>query len=544
MANILRDKVPNTFVTIVIGEGNDSLTLVNRMDKKSVSNNLHLTNLSVDLIDAQTIKYSFSVQYHPSTFRMADTLKLERIVDAIMSNEALDKNNIIDIKFGYVSGSPYTRNIRKESYNYKGTIIEMKTSVQQNYIEYSFIATGVYKLAENTTLCSELRFTTKDHITTWIRTKLLKATAPNTNGGLFGGKIWSVLKQAESKGISNSKTNTKMSNTAKICFDFRCDYEIPSIEDLYGLKELYKEIGINMSNTEAVKIGSELNNILDFSAYSSDAQLDKAQGSLMFPANFNLILLLKGICDKINLLCGMDGIKRTQYRELYNHQFEIVFDPYTLNKNTYGTIYLTDVTNIKNKPNFNYVFNYGFISQGDDLIDHTVISWDCDFNATALIHDSVIANELAVTQVMSGFGEALAVPANGTPLEGNMAMSTNVVDNLMSGKQSFVKVKQTWAYPYEATLTVLGNPEPVDICRKVIQVIPMINNHRHHTAGYYLVKSVTHNIDSSMAFTTTYGLIRLDDEHAQLFESGQGNVEDLESSMKAMKDKLWSIKYS
>lgn len=534
MAKFFKDIVPNTFATIIIGEGNESVSLINRMDNRSVDTNLHLTNLSVNQINADTIKYSFSVQYHPNSFDKADTLKLERMVSTILSNRANDDNTIIKVKFGYTSGSPYTRNVRKESYTYVGIILEMKTSVQQNYIEYSFTATGVYEVAKNIALSSELKFTTKDPITEWMRKALgiTNASKQVANFATAGAVVVSNL--------TNSNTSTEVSKSFNMSFDFKCDCEIPSMLELSGLE--YKYAVMNLDFKKIASFGAELDNLLDFSEYSPDIQMNKSQGSLTFPSNFNLLTIFKGLCDKINLLCGMEGIKYSKYSSLYNHQFEIVFDSYIVNRGTYGTIYLTDVTNYKNKANFNYVFNYGFINKGDEFIDHTVISWDCDYNATAVIHDSVITNELSVAQSIDKFGNLVSVAANSTPLEGPIALGLNVLESFISAEQNLVKVKQTWAYPYEATLTVLGNPEPIEVCRKVIQVVPMINNSIHHTAGYYLVKSVTHNIDSSMTFTTTYGLIRLDDEHAQLFESGQGNYTEITNQQAASQSQIREYK--
>ena len=53
-----RDKVPHTFATIIIGQGSEAVSFINRMDNKMSDKNLHLTNLSVDQLNADTIKYN------------------------------------------------------------------------------------------------------------------------------------------------------------------------------------------------------------------------------------------------------------------------------------------------------------------------------------------------------------------------------------------------------------------------------------------------------------------------------------------------------
>lgn len=516
-----RDKVPHTFATIIIGQGSEAVSFINRMDNKMSDKNLHLTNLSVDQLNADTIKYSFSIQYHPNSFSKADTLKLERMVSTILTNQANDENTIIKVKFGYISGSPYSNKVKKESALYCGCILEMKTNIQQNYIEYSFTACGTHKIAENTILSNDLKLTIKDPITDWIKEKLIMSN--NLSSGLVSGFA-----------VSFQAASGKSNNLFKPKFDFKSDVEIPSILELTGVRQMLMKTGFDAITVDKMVNGIDLEDILDFSEYDPNVTLD-AQCSLTFPANFSLMTLLNGLCDKINKLCKMEGITYTKYKHLYNHSFKVVFDSVIVDQGTLGTIYFTDITDDKNKDNFNYIFNYGFINKGDTLIDHTVLSWECDYNATAMIHNSVITDELNVKQAIDNMGTVMSISGGSSPLEGSVTTGIKVVDAVIIAAENIAKIKDSWAYPYEATLTVLGNPEPIQVCRKVIQVIPMINHNRHHTAGKYLIKGVSHNIDSSMTFTTTYQLIRLNSEKAKLFEEGQGNYSELVDLQNAAK---------
>ncbi len=554
------DKVPHTFATIIVGEGDNSISFINRMDEKiSNNNNIHLTNLSVEQQNADLIKYSFSVQYHPSTFSQADVLKLERMITYIMSNEAVDKNTVIKIKFGYISGSPYPRNIRKESYFYTGIILELKTNVQQNYVEYSFTACGTHKVADNVCLDSKLKLTTKDPITKWIKEKLMTSITKRDSSQITSGSnstsnsnltYTQQLLQSTTKG---SSTNISTSNAFMPLFDFKSDEDLPSIEDLTGMFPTFLKAGL--SNEEAAQLMREIHfeDILDFSQYESgiESTADTKQGSLTFPADYNLMTILNALCDKVNMLCSMEGIKYTKWKHLYRSIFKIVYDSTTIgNGELMGTIYFTKISDFSNRDNFNYVFNYGFINVGDDFIDHCVISWECDYNATYVIHDTnkVTSNEFNVVQALSPVGIATAIAFAKTALNPGGALTgieTNI-DKILA-EQNRVDVLQSYVYPYEATLTVLGNPEPIQVCRKIIQVIPKLNNSIHHTAGKYLVTGVSHNIDSSMTFTTTYNLIRLDEEHAKSIEangSSQEWVDTADTIKRNLRSQIKEMEYS
>lgn len=70
-------------------------------------------------------------------------------------------------------------------------------------------------------------------------------------------------------------------------------------------------------------------------------------------------------------------------------------------------------------------------------------------------------------------------------------------------------------YPYRASLTVLGlagkKAENLSLISSNVEVIPMINGEKHHSAGIYQVLEITDNV-SNGGFTTTLSLQRLSNQ--------------------------------
>ena len=64
-------------------------------------------------------------------------------------------------------------------------------------------------------------------------------------------------------------------------------------------------------------------------------------------------------------------------------------------------------------------------------------------------------------------------------------------------------------YPYEASITVLGNPKPLIIGKDTIEVYVFVNGTEHFTSGEYLITGYNHSISSNGTFHTTYKLLKV-----------------------------------
>lgn len=542
MAYSISDKVPATFVIIKIGIGEkdddeNSITIVNRIDGKNENlSNVHLIGLNVDQISFDTIKYTIELQYHPNTFERGNPNKLEQAISNILVNSSSseDKSRNITIQFGYSSGSPYPRNIRTTSDIYVGSILEMKTNLNQNYISYTITAFGKYIDGSNSRLDDSVSLSIKDPITTWIH-------------GLWG--------------VSSIQGKYYLPDLFRKHFRFSSDVTLPSLWELSGWSNLYSKVDTEVTktnNSNSIMFTNDNNSnsynpmsasnaavtkvhddatinflescLLEFS--TNDVSVNAEQKSLQFAANFDFITLLNGIINKVNLLCLSDNIKRNpNAAKFYKHQFAIVLDSYLGSNEQYGIIRLVDINETKNRPKFNYTFNYGSIESGDTFDEHLVLSWDCDFNATAAIHSTELTEEIGVTRFIGPTGEMSLDFGSGLVNVFNVATSLLSEDSKQTSADNIAKLKQTWNYPYNATLTVLGNPTPIKICQHLIYVNPMINNRKHHTAGNYLVTGVSHSFDASMHYTTTYKLTRLDDDTAKKFTEVNADFDKLNEEL-------------
>lgn len=90
--------------------------------------------------------------------------------------------------------------------------------------------------------------------------------------------------------------------------------------------------------------------------------------------------------------------------------------------------------------------------------------------------------------------------------------------------------KHLGQYCYTATLKVQGRPDSAVVGQTVYYVQPLIGTQEHHSAGYYLVKGITDEINSS-GFTTEYELVKLgytldDNDEIKYFSSGVGFYDD------------------
>lgn len=513
MAYYFSEIIPSTFVDVQIGNGDNYITIVERYNTPDRLNNLkniHITDCSVEYYSRTIIKYTLTIQYHPNTFNVGDANRFERLITNL-SATAKDANkldNSIRIKFGYSAGSPYPRSVSSTSDIFTGSIINLSSNLNQNYIEYTLTAIGKHLVTTQTRLKDSATLSITDPITTWLK------------------QLW-IDNKLESADIqqSGSKDNQLDSDYMLKHFRFESDVELPSLWELSGWAGVYKTINSNLSS-EAV---ADMSSLLSFDTIKKSPE-NMGQRSMQFSANFDLMTFLEALIKKVNTLCNSKNIKRCKSAEKwYKHQFAITADSFLTSNNNqqiYGRLHLVDVSESKNKEKFSYIFNYGNIQKGDTFLDHLVISWNCNYDATATIHSGKLFDSISFGQQIDTNGNISNTVKNTTLTGSSTSTSTNIIDSTQESLENTAAIDKIGAYPYEATLTVLGNPSSVSLCRKVIEVRPMINGNKHHTAGSYLIVGVKHNIGSNMLFTTTYQLVRLNNNSAKQFKE-QSSSEDI-----------------
>lgn len=169
-----------------------------------------------------------------------------------------------------------------------------------------------------------------------------------------------------------------------------------------------------------------------------------------------------------------------------------------------------------------YTFNWG----GKDT---DVLSWSIDYKGamTLFAKDSTEYATYSKTLDVDASGNATAANTmtfnsrqmiNDGALNGSLTETVNTF--LSSGASATVSdiadFKEKANYSYKATLTVLGigsgnsgsGGDDIAIGQSLIQVTPILNGKPHHSAGKYVVTSITDKVDGRSGFTTTYDLYR------------------------------------
>lgn len=189
----------------------------------------------------------------------------------------------------------------------------------------------------------------------------------------------------------------------------------------------------------------------------------------------------------------------------------------TSNESTYFTIEIDDARAGKGvirvvevdptKQSISYEFEWG-------TRDGTILSWAPKFDGAVQLqgYREQSAGEkfhTVVSQVNPDTGKIATVNTEGKlnfDIVG--ADDTLFVSDLIKDVSDFKKAAD---YAYQATLEVLGEGQYVNIGNTTIKVTPLIAGKPHHSAGNYIVKGVTDNVDSS-GFTTTYDLLKKVDD--------------------------------
>jgi hypothetical protein len=211
------------------------------------------------------------------------------------------------------------------------------------------------------------------------------------------------------------------------------------------------------------------------------------------------------------------------------YNIKCTIEPYSNNSNYDGVIKIFDAgTPLTSKK----VFYYGIWSQNKGFLSNKnpVVSWDCDYNATAKLFSGKrlsVSSKAGYDNIESTYKD-LAKTLN-TEVELSLNDLGELQYNLTSSQTKSVGttdyrvdvnqttqyatvldiIKNLLDYPYSATITVLGIADPpVEIARDTIDVYVYVNGTEHFTSGTYLITGCNHTINNS-GFHTTYNLIKI-----------------------------------
>ena len=209
---------------------------------------------------------------------------------------------------------------------------------------------------------------------------------------------------------------------------------------------------------------------------------------------------------------------------LYN--IRCVIEPYSNDSLNYdGTIRIFNANDFISSDT---KFYYGIWNPNSNFSNNcTVISWDCDYNATAKIFSGKSLKGKNGNEISNAYSQ-LAKNLN-TDLELGLDEFGQLTSNLTSSQTKTVgttdyrtevtqntqyammlnAIQNILDYPYEASITVLGNPKPFVIGVDTIEVYVLVNGTEHFTSGEYLITGYSHSISSSGQFHTTYKLLKV-----------------------------------
>lgn len=515
--------IPATFVTVTIGNNND-LVISDFFGGTSV-NETFFMSLSVEHLSRTVIKYTVNFQYNPKTFSRgsgAGATGLEQKIKSIYDDP--DKRQIT-IQFGYKSGSPYTGGEDKSPI-YVGIIIDMKTTLQLNCINYTIVAYGQVTTLTSIKIPEGVQLDLKDK-----NTGIVDAMAKLVNDCKSKDEVY--------KKVSfHANEKTSLPSLWNLIF---------SDPNLLASLASSKALANKASFSETTSIENTfLNYIKDNLRLNTVGTSDKG---LSQPSDFDLITYLEELTKKINHYCKMPSFKNTN-PEYYGNTFALTVD-HTIkstgsSESTVNIEFINVTEAEQRKESVNrYEFYYGTIRGGDSLDTFKVINWNCTYNDTYAIYSGNYDSEKVATiiQSLSVDGETSTSMGQQTMEDTKSSHSSNPNSTNFANEENNSSGLEVFEYPYEASITVLGNPEPIAVFNQIIHVIPTINGETHHTAGYYLVTGATHEIDTSMGFTTNYKLIKVSSENSTMEDANntvvsKGGYEFFQKELKEYKNAL------
>ncbi len=476
-------------------------------------------SISITQLSKSTIKYTIELSYKPNTFSKGEANYFESMLHTLITDteevttadkEHTLKHNYIYVRFGYIKNSPYTGGSQLSPY-YAGLITNATSKVGENYISYTIEAYGCDCMWDN----SDKSF-------------LFKSI-----------DYFKPLKEV----IHDILNDSKILNS----YYFESD-SLPCIAELAGYN-----IHIKGSNLKRIK--KELNSVFDrvLSNYKESGKVsvnssyttgyNSSYGAGLAYKNVNPNISIPANTISANIMTMNDGLQMlvdfvnaciirnsSTSKVGIKGKIQLCILPYVTSTatNKKGTIYLCDLLNTTLLDNYVYEYSNKPLKNGlfNNRTNGKVIEWNCTYSATAKLYskkislskdtttsdiesnmsskellNSLVEDDVTTTDIFGAVGNAFRTGT--TTVTGDRSANKST----LRLTKDLTKIQTVFDYPYEAQITVLGNPVAVDLCRHHIRVNVLVNNDKHHTSGKYIIVGVSHNISDGY-FTTTYKLVK------------------------------------
>ena len=546
--------IPTPFITISMGIGKAAkeqliFTTLSRLNKKK-----YVVDVSITQTSHTTVEYTVNLVYYPNTFEKGSySNNLETKLNLAMRDE---NTRHLYMTFGYESNSPYSGSA-ESSPVYKGLITNMTSSVQQNFIKYTITGYGVDILQG--AFASIDKSIDKLIKPDTVVKKFIKETILN-NGIITLDDIQYRFKieiEDENLGIEDNSTFLDILVGKKTNYEYstKTVTSKTSTRTVKTTKDPTQYVSISTLNSwgnmnrynpqmDLEEIMSEVITTTVTSSYQESVRLQK-WNDLMKSIDFENLTNLyidsinatnygsadkEGTTDKnqFSIYETIEVLNRLLNQNtngvLYN--LRCIIEPYSNNSLNYdGTI---RIFNANNPTSSDTIFYYGiWNNKGQFSNNCTVVSWDCDYNATAKIFSGKSLKGLSGNDINNAYSQ-LAKNLN-TDLELGLDEFGQLTSNLTNSQTKTVgatdhrtevaqntqyammlnAIQNILDYPYEASITVLGNPKPLIIGKDTIEVYVFVNGTEHFTSGEYLITGYNHSIGSNGTFHTTYKLLKV-----------------------------------
>lgn len=475
-------------------------------------------SITITQLSKSTVKYDIKLQYNPDTFSKGEANYIESMLHTLISDtqtvttadkEHTLKHNYIYLRFGYIKNSPYTGGSQLSPY-FAGLITNATSQVNENCVDYSISAYGCDCMWDNT----DKSFIFKN----------IDFLAP------LNYVIKNILN--ESKLLQE--------------YDFESD-SFPSIAELAGYKP-------NAMGFDLKRVKKELNDVFDkvLSNYKENGKVSvRASISTGYNSSYGAGLAYRDIklnsisSNKIsaNIMTMNDGLQMivdfinacivrnsSTNKSGIQGKIQLCILPYTTSTNTSkkGTIYLCDLLNTTLLENYVYEYSNRPLKNGlfNNRTNGKVKGWSCTYSATAKLysHKVSVSSDTTTADIESNMNTATLLDSlveddvNTTDIFGNVSNALRTGTTTVTGDRSaskgtvrltkdLTKIQTVFDYPYDADITVLGNPTEVDLCKHHLIVNVLVNGDKHHTSGKYIIVGVSHSISDGF-YTTSYKLVK------------------------------------
>lgn len=507
VSSVVGAKLPVTMVELFIDDFRFGTYTYGNKDRKLFK------SITISQLSNSTVQYDIELCYNPDTFSKGEANYFEVKLQSLMSNRNTvteeDKSNslhhnYIYLRFGYLKNSPYGGGSMLSPY-YAGLITNATSSVSENSVTYKITAFGcdcAWDMENVTFLLKDI-------------------------------DVFAPLKYVFTKFLGDI-------HMYPTTYDFECD-DLPSIAELAGYN-------VNEQGQNPKQIRKELQEIFDkvLSGDSEQTQIQtEVQPEVLTPGGITKpvttpnfvarpINYIRNASDCLKLLVDFVNMCITSKTKVNDTtikgKLQLCILPYVTSTNTKqkGTIYLCNLLNTTLAENYNFDYSNqplknGLFANGSK---GKVKSWDCTYTATAKLYKSKIKldSDSTLDSISENYtsqeflSELVVDDVNTTDIFGEVSSafrtSTSVKSSDRDAKKAslhltkdLTKIQTLLDYPYDAQITVLGNPTAINLCKHHINVTVKVNGDKHHTSGKYIIVGVSHSISNGQ-FMTTYKLIK------------------------------------